>query len=278
MRLASPIALAGLLLAAPGARAQVTDFDLYRTATASVTAVDLNLPQDSDTFSLPAESAPILSNGGDVPFDLSAASGGASAFASGRIQYLVSGNAVSLTGTFHEQTDGTGTAVGRAEIDLVFKISWRATQRVPYRVSGYVQTSKTLAYLTDFLACQYGGTVLAGLPDLAVGGPTEFERTSEIFPGETGDVSCRLTHSIGSGDQGDFKWSVSVNFGTGEGPVTTTTLPLSRKACKKSCTRSLKACRATCVGTKKEKRDCRRSCQQRRKRCSAATGCVLPLS
>ena len=136
-------------------------------------------------FALPAESTPILSNGGDVPFDLSAASGGASAFASGRVQYLVSGNAVSLSGTFHEQTDGTGTAVGRAGIDLVFKISWRATQRVSYRVSGYVQTSKTLEYLTDFLSCQYGGTVLAGLPNLVVGGPTNFERTSEIFPGET---------------------------------------------------------------------------------------------
>ncbi len=277
MRFVSLLVLVATVLAAQGARAQVTDFELYRIVDVGVTAVDLNLPPDSDPFSLPGESAPILSSGGTVSFDQSAASGGASAMASGLVQYLVSGSSVSLTGTFHEQTEGAGTAVGRAEVDAVFKISWRATAHVPYRITGSVQTSKSLVYLTDFLACQYGGTTLSGLPDLQIGSPTEFERTSEIFPGETADISCRLTHAIASGDQGDFKWNVSVTFGTGEGPgVTTTTLP--KKACKKSCTKALRECRASCGGTRKEKRACRKSCQQRRKRCGTATACVLPES
>ena len=236
---------------APPADAQLTNIQVYRRVQAGVTAIDMNTPQESDSYNLQPETNPTPSSGGAHSYELVVESGGATAKSSGDLNYLNSSSNLTVTATFHAEALGTSPAASMASVDAGFGFVFGAAAITNFHVTGLVQTSRPLQDLSDFLQCQLNGTVLAGYPASAIplNTPVSFDRDATIYPGETFRLECRATRGVSNGvgpETQDLQFRFTLEL-AGSTPTTSTTLvPLTKKQCRRACNEDARLCRANC--------------------------------
>ncbi len=285
-RLVHAVCLATLLATVGRSQAQITGADVYEDLSAGAYASSAGNPTVNDAVTVAGVTTPVAgSDSKNLPIELSAASGGGSSSVSGGTTWAVAPFQIDASGTFDLTAHGATQATGQAGADSVIAVDFGVETQVPYTVTGTVRTAKALNPSTERLQCQDSGIVLVdtATASASAGSFVPFERSSTIFPGERRQISCAVIKGVAGSevfpnDDAKLEWTFTVALGTGGPATTTTTLPTSvkPKLCRRACRKAAAACRRACTGKGAERRLCKKACNQRRKSCGPATGCVLP--
>ena len=205
--------IAALGVAAPGAEAQLSSAELFVDIDAGVSATDMNIPTDTDTFSNGPITSDIFLGSGSIPWNLQAADGAGAATTVGQVQYLATTTSqIFARGDFEFLTSAGGDAAALGGFDAVVSIRFQVAVETPYTVTGFVSTAQALD-APQVVSCQINGTILAGdtrATPLAAGTYLiDAQRT--LFPGETAVLECSAAASGGQNASNTLAWEVTVN-------------------------------------------------------------------
>lgn len=211
-------------VAAPRAGAQLSSAELFVDIDAGVSATDMNIPTDGDSFSDGPRTSDIFLGSGSIPWDVQAAAGAGSATSVGQIQYLATTTSqIYARGDFEFITSVGGDAAALGGFDAGVSIRFQVAIETPYTITGFVSTAQALDG-PQVVSCQINGTILAGdtrATPLAAGTYLiDAQRT--LFPGETAVLECSAAASGGQNDANTLAWEVTVNGLPEPGPALAT--------------------------------------------------------